>query len=519
MRTPGLRVLAAAGLVVLGAGAFVVGDSLEPGGARLARANAPVNAGATNPLDIAAHNSPAVARDPTRPSRLVVAARVDTPSFSCSLHASADGGATWQARQLPMPAGQAEPPRCFAPDAGFDSEGTLYVSFVTLRGLGNTPAAVWVTSSPDLGRSFSPPARAAGELAFQVRVAADRALVGRVYLTWVQADAVGSFAFANTGNPVVAARSDDGGATWTEPARVSASGRARVVAPSAAPGPDGRLNVVYLDIGDDALDYAGAHEGNGGPAYSGAWSLVLARSHDGGTTWRESVVDHQVVPTDRFVVFFPPSPSLAVDWGRDRVHVAFHDGRLGDSDVWVWSSSNGGAKFSAPVRVNDTRRRDGRTQYLPRVAVAPAGRLDVVYYDRRRDSDDVLNEVSLQSSSDEGRSFGPHLRLSNRAFDSRIGFGSERGMPDLGSRLGLSSLDRSALAVWADTRAGTQALNKQDLAGAVIGFEEPAALGPPLRWAGAVVALLGLALLTIPAGRAAGRVVDRKRRPTFPGDG
>ena len=35
-----------------------------------------------------------------------------------------------------------------------------------------------------------------------------------------------------------------------------------------------------------------------------------------------------------------------------------------------------------------------------------------------------MNEVSLQSSFDQGTTFGPRLKISDAAFDSRIGFGS-----------------------------------------------------------------------------------------------
>jgi len=150
------------------------------------------------------------------------------------------------------------------------------------------------------------------------------------------------------------------------------------------------------------------------------------------------------------------------------------------------------------VRVNDTRERDSSSQYLPRLAVAPNGRLDVVYYDRRADPRDARNDVSLQSSADSGKSFGERVLLSGRPFDSRIGSGSERQMPDIGNRLGLLSGDAGAFAVWSDTRGGTVDSNKQDIAGALVAFSERAGLGKParygLRYGGIALALAGLAL-------------------------
>ena len=63
--------------------------------------------------------------------------------------------------------------------------------------------------------------------------------------------------------------------------------------------------------------------------------------------------------------------------------------------------------LDGPTRVNDTKRRDGTAQYLPKLAVAPDGRLDVLYYDRRADPENLRNQVSLQSSFDHGESFTP----------------------------------------------------------------------------------------------------------------
>jgi hypothetical protein len=307
---------------------------------------------------------------------------------------------------------------------------------------------------------------------------------------------------ATPGNPVKVTRSDDGGATWNEAVAVSAPARPRVLAPSLAVGSGDTLYALYLDLGDDALDYSGGHEGRGGDPYSGDWSLVVARSDDEGSTWRETVVDDSVVPTERIIVLFPPSPSLAVDPKRERVYVAFTDGRLGDADVRVWASHDGGATFGQGQRVNDTPRRDRTSQYLPKVAVAPDGRVDVAYYDRRRDPDNVMNEVSFQWSRDGGRSWERRLRLADRPFDSRIGFGSERGLPDLGSRLGLASTDKRAMAVWTDTRAGTAASGKQDLALGFVAFR-PTWWSVPLR-------VMGVALAAGVLGGVASALIRRR---------
>ncbi|MEX2289771.1 MAG: sialidase family protein [Mycobacteriales bacterium] len=509
MTSSAVRAMLAAGLLTVAAGLALIGGTAPAAGATVVTRGLPVNASAADAKDFSAHNSPVVTRHPTDPRMLALVNRVDAPVFSCAMHTSADGGASWQARPIPFPAGEEQPERCYAPDAGFGPDGTLYLFFVTLKGFGNTPNAGWTVSSTDLGQTFSVPRKALGPLAFQARLAADPEQAGRLWLTWLQVGQVGTFAFPQPGNPILAARSDDGGATWSPPEQVSPPSRERVLAPSVAVAGD-RLSVLYLDIGRDSLDYAGAHEGRGGEPYPGPWSLMLARSADAGATWSQTVVEDAVVPAQRFVVFIPPAPSLAV--GGERVHVAFSDARLGDPDVRVWTSTDGGASFGPGRRVNDTPEGDGTAQYLPRLGLAPDGRLDVVYYDRRVDPDDANNEVSLQSSTDGGASFGPRMLLSDRSFDARIGPGSERGLTDLGSGLGLVSGDERALAVWTDTRAGTEASGKQDLARAVVVFQPPSALRGALPWLAGLVAVAAVGLLSVrPRRRTAGRPAGRDR--------
>jgi len=208
------------------------------------------------------------------------------------------------------------------------------------------------------------------------------------------------------------------------------------------------------------------------------------------------VVARDVRPIQRYIVFFPPSPSLAVS-ADGRVYAAFHDGRLGDPDVWLWSLPPGGRSWSGPTRVNDTPKRDRTWQYLPKLAVAPDGRLDALYYDRRSDPKNVMNQVSLQSSSDHGKTFTRAQRLTSRAFDSRIGFAAKEGLPDLGNRLGLISDDRFAMGLWTDTRSGTRQTQKQDLAAAVVSVTDPTRLSDPvkygLRYGGIALLFAGLA--------------------------
>lgn len=485
-----------------GVGLLLAANEAPGRTARVVGGNLPLDPGATDPLDVTIHNSPTIRANPTNPSNLAVADRIESPRGGCALHVSLDGGANWSQTAVPALNAKANP--CYSPDLDFGADGTLYLSFTSfakVEGAGIVPDAVWVAVSHDGGRTLSEPTRASGPLAFQVRLAAHPTRPNRLYLTWVQASSVGSWGFTSDSNPIVVSRSYDGGATWADPVPVTSPKRPRAVAPALALGAGRDLYVAYLDVGDDRLDYAGGHEGRGGDPYPGRWSLVLARSTDGGATWKEAVVDPGIVPTQRFLQLSPPAPSLVVNRNRGRFHIGFHDGRLGDADVWVWTSRDT-TTWSAPRRVNDTAKGDGRSQYLPQLAVSPNGRLDVIYYDRRSDAANHLNEVSLQSSFDTGDTFSPRVMLSDRPFDARRGPGWDRDLPDLGNRLGLLATHAESLAVWTDTRSATKDIVKQVLARALTTFSPGSTFRGPFRAAGwlaiAAAAVALLAVLTRP---------------------
>ena len=503
---PRFLVVLGLSLLVAGGGGVALSAAVDQSPTvRAAGHDAPVlPSSADNSGDIRAYNSPTLAQNPVHPANLAVSSRIDTPFYSCALDVTDDGGASWSQTPIPAPTGQEA--KCFAPDVAFSSSGRLYLSFVTLAGNGNTPDALWLSTSSDGGRTLSAPVRVAGPETFQVRLATDPTRPDRVYMTWVQGLGTKNLGYIGPGNPIVAVRSDDGGRTWSQPTQVNSPVLDRPVSPDPVVGVNGTLYVLYLDLGQDDLDYEGADDGLGGPPYAGYYTLVLARSQDGGVHWAESEVNDRITPIVRFIPFEAPFPSVAVD-ASGRVYAATEDGRFGGVNVWLWTLKPGAARWSGGTRVNRTSINPGSWRYLPKLAVAPNGRLDVLYYDRSADPHNVMNEASLQSSFNHGQTFTPAVRLSSRPFSSKIGYGAREGIPDLGSRLGLVSDDRAALAVWTDTRAGTPSTQKQDLADAAIAVSEPTRLPgaakDALRYGGLAAALCGLALIGLVLRRSA----------------
>lgn len=412
-----------------------------------------------------ANNSPMLAEDPNEPRFVVMANRLDAPDFSCALHLSGDGGRRWSpASPLPhLPPG-AE--KCYAPEVAFDRNGVLYYLFVGLAGRGNEPMGVFLASSSDRGRSFSVPRQILGPLNFSVRMSIDRDLgaAGRIHLVWIKATADPPLGgFSPTSNPILAAWSDDGGRNFSEPVQVNDHFRSRVVAPALALGANGAVHVAYYDLRDDAVDYQGLQ----GPVWEENWSLVLATSTDKGKTFgRGQSVDEDIVPPERvMLVFTMAPPALAVR--GDRLCIAWPDARHGDPDVIARCSQGPGRTWSPPVRVNDDKPGNGVSQLLPRLAFAPDGRLDALFYDRRVVPGNFVNNAFFTYSADGGTTWKPNTRLTRYGSDSRVGQQytnpAAEGMVEFGSRLGLLARDGSVLAAWADTRNSRPDTTTQDI--------------------------------------------------------
>lgn len=453
------------------------------------------------PQPIDANNSPSLAANPRRPENVALTHRVDRPAFSALLHWSTDGGRRWRPTELPLPGGLDRP---FAPDVAFGPDGTLYVTYVNLVGDGNVPDNLWLAKSTDGGRSLSQPVRVTGRLAFGARLAVG--LDGTVHVTWLQASEVGFFRLAGEPNPIVASRSTDGGLTFTPPVPVSDANRPRVGAASPVVDARGDLVVLYQDFKEDRRDF----EFLEGPPWEEPFALVLSRSTDGGRSFSAGTeLESGIVPTRRFLIFLVEFPSLAA--GPDgRLYVSWADGRHGDEDVFLRASDVGGASWSEPTRVNDNATGDGTEQYMPRVAVAPSGRIDVLFLDRRRDRDNVMTDAFLGQSTDGGQSFD-NQRVSSKSFDSRVGPFVDATFPiDFGSRLGLVSSNGTALAAWTDARFGNEGSGRQDILSAEVTHRR----GGPVAWA--LVATLGLfAILAV-----LGALEPRERaRPSTGGPG
>lgn len=407
-----------------------------------------------------AANSPVLALDPREPRFAALAHRYDDPLPACGLQVSGDGGESWVgARPVPvLPAGVE---RCANPEVAIDGRGTLHYLFSGMAGNSHEPQGAFLVTSADRAATFTAPRRVLGPGAYGVRLAVDRRAGrgGRLHLAWLQAGAQPTATgFGTPANRVMTAFSVDGGNSFSKPIAVSRTGR--MAAPAMALGPGGDVRVAYFDLGNDARDF----EGTEGPTWPGRWSLLLGSSDDGGRRFAPSVVvDGAVAPAGRVPsIFTMASPAVAA--GRLGTCLAWTDARLGDADVMLRCRTPAGRWLPAQ-RVNDDAKGNGRSQHLPEIAMAPGGRLDITFYDRRSDQRNRMVAVAFSYTYD-GRRFSPNTALARSLFSAEVGLAPKAGGEapvELSSRMALVSGGSSAIVAWTDTRNTREAITSQDI--------------------------------------------------------
>lgn len=405
-----------------------------------------------------AENTPLIVADPTDEDFLALAHRFDWPDFRCGLQLSGDGGRGWIPAQ-PVPELPEGAEKCYAGEAAFDGDGALYYLYVGLAGAGNRPVGAFLTKSQDRGRTWAPPRQVLGPDEFGVRLAVDQEQ-GRIHLVWLHSGAEPALGGFSAPTAVLSAHSDDGGESFSEPVQVSSPGRERLLAPALALGPDAEVHVGFYDLGDDERDFRGLE----GPVWEGTWSLVASSSDDGGRSFSESVVDDGIVPHERIMLVFTMAPPTLVA-GEERRCAAWTDARNGDPDALMRCADGRG--WGELRRINDDPVGNGISQYQPRLDLAPNGRLDAVFYDRRLDPGNRTSDVFFTSTEDGGQIFTPNIRLTRESSNTQLGPQyapvSAEGLVEFGSRLGLLATEDRSVAAWTDTRNGAMGSWAQDI--------------------------------------------------------
>jgi len=292
--------------------------------------------------------------------------------------------------------------------------------------------------------------------------------------------------------------SNDGALNFSEPVQVEPSGE-------NVAGPDSTSPPVVLP--DHSIAIAWRTSGNTGP-------IKVARGTVEGQTltWGAPVTAAVATNTGANTSNPPePNPSngssfprMAVDRVSGTLYLVYNQGPAApgapeggfqgadhfispDSDVYFQRSLNQGGTWSTPKLINQADEKPGhespaspaefgvvtQTRH-PDVSVAPNGRVDVVWEDRRhwyrgcihthvRCAEARLGDTYYAFSEDKGSTFSPNKRISDQSHNNDVGydyrFGTGWAFGPVAVPLGNSQL----LVGWMDAREGNFDSDTQDI--------------------------------------------------------
>jgi len=422
-----------------------------------------------NQVTTDAQDETTIAINPTNPRNLVAGSiTYETGTGQCAAYASTDRGKTWSHQVLP------NAPNFTAggdPVVSFDSAGTAYYLCMNLFGTTNgTPNGFtqYVWRSVDGGQGWLGPVLALGSLATtedKGHLTVDRhpasSFEGNIYAVATSGPCgPGELRFA---------RSIDGALSF-QPDQVVNDGGVISFAGNVVVGADGAVYVAWRD-----MTACGPSQSTNG--------ILIDKSADGGQSFGDLVggTDHSIrvgpivagVRPDQargngnpVLGAHPTNPNIVYAlWGEDPAGTD-------DSDIFFARSMDGGDTWSAPIRVNDDLNPTGEffSQFWPAMAVDPIdGEIDIVWYSDQNDQDRTdpspLVDVYFSSSTDDGQSFTPSVRLTPASSTMPLA----QPFNFFGDYIGIDALGGVAHPIWVDTTFGGLPPSDQDVATTQVG--------------------------------------------------
>jgi hypothetical protein len=352
-----------------------------------------------------------IAVNPTN-SRNLVAGWISSGDLTCGYGVSHNGGRTWPVVGV-IPGIQKQSGGQFDrgtdPSVVFDKDGNVYYTCLAFDlfppGTGSA-GTIFVSKSTDGGETWGAPVVAMAGL--HVNEFQDHQFItanpanGHIYVTQTE--------FTAFGKPeILFTRSTDGGQSWAEPVSINDfAGNATFQDSFTATGKD--PGTIYLTFG--AFANAGLSNWN---------RIYIAKSSDGGLSFSQPQLLAEITPL--------PSPLpngswrsdnnlwVAVDRDTNQIYVNYADYNAGDADIRVMRVQDKGDRFEVQgiTRVNDDG--PGSDQFFPFITVAPGGRVDVCFQDRRYAPGNALIFTTCAFSQDAGLSFA-NRQVTTEPFDA-----------------------------------------------------------------------------------------------------
>ena len=352
-------------------------------------------------------------------------------------YATVDGGLTWYGSDTC----NGNPISFHGGDPGItiDKDGTFILTH-----LGRAPfVGLYSNYSTDNGLTWSDQRVISTDDLERAAVASDAipgsAFYGRTYAVWTKLAQPFHLMFAST---------DNHAQLWSTPRQVN-NPVLRSAGGEVAVGPGGGLYACWAGV-------------TGSPPFKEV-QVGFAASTDGGANWN---VTEQAFAVNGITGVLPEKgnirvnglPMMAVDTTQGPrsgwIYIVTGQKDLPpagtDPDIILYRSADGGATWSAGIRVNQDPLNDGKIQYFPNIHVDRFGAVNVIFYDDRTTTSDSAG-VFLARSEDGGDSWREFEICDHHFRPQPIG-GLGQGYQ--GDVIDLTSTSARLWPVWMDNSTG-----------------------------------------------------------------
>ena len=380
-----------------------------------------------------------------------------SPFFvSEGIYATTDGGVNWFGNDTCTGA-----PITFHggdPGIAIDKDGT----FILTR-LGAGPfTGLYSHFSTDHGLTWSSQNTITTDILERASVATDgfpaSNFYGRTYAVWVR---------LLTPYPTFFAYTDNGGASWSSPVQINTPVQ-RSAGGDVAVGSDGTVHVCWAGV-QSTSPFTEVFVG-------------YAKSTNGGNSW---TVTENAFSTQGIKGMLPEKQNSRVD-GLPRIAI---DNSGGPRDGWIYivttqrnlapagndpdiilhKSSDGGASWSAGMRVNQDELNNGKIQYMPGITVDAFGGINIIYYDDRTTTSDS-SSVFLSRSIDGGVTWQDY-EISDHHFKPVPIGGLGQGYQ--GDNIDIAAVGNTLWPVWMDNSTGIYQIWTSPIDLVALGTETP----------------------------------------------
>ncbi len=372
---------------------------------------------------------------------------------------SSDGGKTWGAVDLPLPPAATTNGVDFGSDPGvaFDTRGNVYYSYIVVffnrsfQSIQGTEMAV--AKSSDGGQTWPQVTffnfnSGSGKFNDKPMIAVDTnpnsPFRDSVYVGWDNASNNAGKSSAN--DALLFARSTDGGKTFSNPIAVNTlnGGPNAVIGADPFVGPNGEVYVAWHDV---------QHS-----------QLMVASSLDGGASFspQQEIASTQVAFDDaipamasRHALLYPACDAdRSSSANRGTLYCSWMDETAANgTDIFIARSTDHGATWSAPLRVNDDPAGVRKDQFNQWLSVDPtSGSVNLSWNDARNDPADTKTDIFFAQSTNGGLSFAANLKITTAMSDESAANPNADAGNQYGDYEGIVAFGGSIHPIWTDGR-------------------------------------------------------------------